>query len=90
MRVPLRVYGMVTIYIHEMEETNILGRHHRRSISNQDSSRLLRAVHGVHEMLSAHVGRVSHHRGTLLMVWALCVFTTMLMVVISIAVSLSD
>ena len=51
----VRVYGALTIYKHEVERTSSMDRHHRSSTSNQDSSRLLRAVHGMHEMLTAHV-----------------------------------
>ena len=92
LRVPLRDYGMVTIYMHEVEKTNLLGRNHRRSISNQDSSRLLRAVHGVHEMLSAHVDRVYDNRGALLMLFLAgqCLFVTALVLCITVSVALSD
>ena len=89
--ISLRVNGMVTIYMHEVERTNLLGRHHRGSTSSQIRSRLLRAIHGVHGVYTAHVPRVPNHRSTLLMMFsAICIFTVSLTIIICTAVALTD
>jgi len=90
-RIRMRVYGALTIYKHEVERTNLLGRHHRGSTSSQIRSRLLRAIHGVHEVRTAHVPRVFNHRSTLLMMFsAICIFTVSLTIIIFTAVALTD
>jgi hypothetical protein len=82
----------VTTYMYEMEETNILGRHHRRSIGSQDCSRLLRPVHRMHEMLTAHVSRMYGDRGALLMLFLAgkCLLVTALIIGITVSIALSD
>ena len=91
LHISLRVNGMVTIYMHEVERTNLLGRHHRGSTSSQIRSRLLRAIHGVHGVCTAHVPRVPNHRSTLLMMFsAICIFTVSLTIIICTAVALTD
>ena len=90
-RIRMRVYGALTIYKHEVERTSSMDRHHRGSTSNQSSSRLLRIIHGVYEMLTAHVPRVSNHRNTLLMMFsAICIFTVSLTIIIYTAMALTD
>ena len=88
----VRVYGSLTIYMHEVERTSSMDRHHRSSTSNQGSSRLLRTILRMHEMLTAHVPRVLGHRDTLLMmmVSSICIFVVALTIVIFTAVSLAD
>jgi len=92
LRIRMWDYGMVTIYMHEVERTSSMDRHHRSSTSNQGSSKLLRTIHGMHEMLTAHVPRVLSHRDTLLMLMisSICIFVVSLTIVIFTAVSLSD
>ena len=92
MRVPLRVYGMVTIYRNEMEKTNILDRHNRWGTSSKNRSRLLRPIYGMHEMLTAHVSRMYDNRGALLMLLLVgqCLIATALVVVVTVTIALSD
>jgi len=56
----------VTIYMCETQESNILGRNNRRSISSQGACGEIRSVHGVCNTISTHTSRVRHHRNTLL------------------------
>jgi len=91
-RIRMRDYGMVTIYRNEMERTNIFCRHNRRGTSTKDRSRLLRPIHGMHEMLTAHVSRVYDNRGALLMLFLAgqCLFVTALVIGITVTIALSD
>ena len=82
----------VTIYMHETQENNLLGRHHRRGTSTKDRSRLLRPIYGMHEMLSAHVSRMYDNRGALLMLFLAgqCLFVTALVIGNTVTIALSD
>ena len=92
MRIRMWDYGMVTIYRNEMERTNILDRHNRWGTSSKNRSRLLRPIHGMHEMLTAHVSRMYDNRGALLMLFLAgqCLFVTALVIGITVTIALSD
>ena len=85
-------YWMVTIYRYEVERTNMFCRNNRSGTSNQGGSRFLRSVHGMHEMLSAHISRMYNNRGALLMLLLAgqCLIATALAVIVTVSIALSD
>jgi len=80
----------MTTYMHEAQESNLLGRNNRRSIGSQSACGEVRSVHGVRYTVSTHFDRVRHHRDTLLIATALCIIATLLIITISIAIALAD
>lgn len=57
---------MTTNYMHEVEKPHILDRSCRRSIGSQVYRRLIRSIHGMHDLLNTHDSRMLANRNTLL------------------------